>query len=226
MTNTNIFAETFAPHFESWYLPLYPLLNTLYFENLIYKVNDYYQKSETFPAKGNTLKAFRLTKWNDLRVVILGQDPYPNERATGLAFANPISVNSPSPALRNIVKRVEKDCYNGLKLDFDYSLESWAKQGVFLFNTALTVSRVSGSHVEDWKLFTEEILNTINNKKEGIIFMLWGKYAQSYSHLIDKEKHHILEWEHPTAASYQGREWLCPHFLDSNEILKNNPIKW
>ena len=224
-STTNLFAESFAPHFSSWYLPLYPILNTLYFEDLIHNVNRLYQTSKIYPEKGNTLKVFRLTNWNDLKVVILGQDPYPNERATGLAFANPNTVSSPSPALRSIISNVEKQYYDGLKLEFDLTLEKWAKQGVLLFNTALTVSNISGAHVHYWKPFTEAVLKTISDKKQGIIFMLWGKYAQSYESFIDSSKHYILKHEHPTAPHYRGLKWDCSHFKDANSLLEK-PIIW
>jgi len=213
-----LFVESFRDVFGDWFKPLRPLIDTLYFENLILEVNDLYVKSEVFPPKGNVLRAFRLTPYKDVKVVILGQDPYPNERANGLAFANSDQVTSLSPALRKIRQRIEKDFYDGLKLDFDPTLESWAKQGVLLINTALTASRVAGSHVNLWKPFTEEVLEVLSREKEGLYFCLWGKFAQSFAHLIDEDKHTILKHEHPTAANYQGREWLCPHFKEIKDI--------
>jgi uracil-DNA glycosylase len=227
----NAFQQSFVVPFDTWYEPLYDIIKTLYFKDLILTINDLYNnwsKEPVYPNKINVLKVFRECDWNNLKVVILGQDPYPNWRANGLAFAN-VEVASPSPSLKAIWEAVECDVHNGLQIDFDVTLNSWSKQGVMLLNAALTTNRLSGSHTKIWKPFTEEVLRTISDKKEGIIFMLWGKVSQSYEEFIDTNKHIVLKEVHPAFSKRLGIPWPCTHFSQVNEILKKqgkSKIDW
>lgn len=223
------FLPPFEPVFETWFEPLYPILNTLYFRDLIVKLNYKFKVSTIYPKRSEVFKAFRITEFDNLKVVILGQDPYTNGMATGLAFANPEDTFHPNVSLYKIQKAVERDIYNGFKLDFDFTLESWAEQGVLLLNSSLTVGGVAGSHSEWWEPFTRETIKIINDSKQGIIFMLWGNDAQKYSKFIDENKHTVLTFEHPSYAARRDEIWKCKHFSEANEIIKEyggEQIEW
>ena len=181
-----------------------------------------------YPAKENIFKAFRLTPPSELKVVILGLDPYVDkDRATGLSFANfNEDMRSASPSLKIIWNCVEKEIHNGLILDFDFSLESWAKQGVLMLNTSLTVEAgKTGSHLKLWSLFTNDILQFITKEYPETIFILWGKQAEQYEHLCTN----VLKYVHPAYAVYSHTSWNCKNFSEANEILLKQGkqiIKW
>ncbi len=182
-----------------------------------------------YPAQEDIFNAYKYTHFEDVKVVILGQDPYVKENeAHGLAFSSKDGKYTPS--LRKIQEAVENDCYNGLKLDWDNNLIRWAKQGVFLLNTILTVDKgESLSHKDKgWEEFTLETIKQLNNKG-GVIFLLWGANARQYKQHINISNV-VLECEHPVAASYNGRKWenfSC--FSKVNEILalyNEKEIEW
>lgn len=188
-----------------------------------------------FPAQQKMFNAFKYTPFNDVKVVILGQDPYPSlGLADGLAFSSNIPTVCPA-SLRNILKEVEEDIHNGLSLErtSTYSLETWAKQGVLLLNTALTVeANDAGSHVLLWNPFTVNVLNILNEQKEDLIFLLWGKQANFFKIYIDSNKHYILEAAHPSPLAMNAKNNFsgCKHFSKTNliltEKLKKEPINW
>ena len=166
--------------------------------------------------------------------MILGQDPYHDGSATGLAFANRADRRKVSPSLKNIITAVEIDYGNkhevnvkGL-LDVDVSLESWAKQGVLLLNTALTVEQgKAGSHTELWKDFTRMFIEMLSRNKSNLVFVLWGKKAQAYEPYI-RGNQTILKAAHPASESYTGGNsgfYTCGHFNIINETL-DKPIEW
>lgn len=221
--------------FETWFEPLLPILKTLYFRDLASKITNRYLEASSvrflYPKqRGDVFKAFRSTKWDDLKIVILGHEPYPHNGCTGLAFANPLEKeNYPSPALRIILDNVEKTFYNGLNLDKDVTLETWCEQGVLLLNSSLTIGNMSESHERMWRPFTQRVLETISEKKEGIIFMFWGQVPSSFKGWVDSKKHHVLEAEHPLKSFYLNKEWDCNHFEVANSILQDRGdklIKW
>lgn len=209
---------------ESWYNNCKELFNSCYMETLLKFITEEYKKGIVFPEKNNVFKAFKATPFNKVKVVILGQDPYFTDEngipdATGLAFANPMSKLKSNPSLDKIHEVVEQS-YNGLKIDFDVTLESWANQGVLLLNTALTVKKFSvTSHSKAWDKFTCNILKYLNLKTTGLHFCLWGSNAKKYKKYINPKLHFIYEAEHPAYAARQGKKWNCNHFFEINKNI-------
>ena len=225
--------------FGTWYEPLIDILKSKEFGELGKKVMYAYKNSEVFPRKENIFRAFELSDFNKTKVVILGQDPYHDlvklnpitPRATGLAFANTSSLASISPSLNNIHKELESDL-DILNLNFDTTLESWAKQGVLLLNTALTVERANPtSHSEYWQEFTKQVISTIAKVKPDVMFVLWGKHAQSYEEIINENNlaPSIIKSAHPSPFSANKGFFGSKPFTKINtylEAINKNPIKW
>ncbi|MCT7909286.1 uracil-DNA glycosylase [Arcobacter lacus] len=193
-----------------------------YYGKLKEELDKRYKNSIVFPEKQNIFKAFSLTKLDNLKVVILGQDPYHGfGQAQGLSFSTPSNIKNP-PSMMNILKEINDDL--GKKsICEDGDLTSWAKQGVLLLNTILTVeeSKPKSHHNLGWEIFTDNIIKFISDNKKDIIFILWGSPAISKSKLIDKIKHHILTSPHPSPLSSYRGFFGCKHFSKTNEILKS-----
>ena len=183
-------------------------------------------KKITFYPQGDKIfNAFNLTPFNKVKVVILGQDPYhgPNQ-AHGLCFSVPPSVKPP-PSLVNIFKELESD--TGKKRNYhDGNLEHWAKQGVFLLNTTLTVEKSKPLSHQDygWSEFTNQVISLINNELESIVFILWGSFAQSKKQLIDSNKHLILTAPHPSPLSAHRGFFGSKPFSKTNNFLHSKQI--
>ena len=183
-------------------------------------------KKITFYPQGDKIfNAFNLTPFNKVKVVILGQDPYhgPNQ-AHGLCFSVPPSVKPP-PSLVNIFKELESD--TGKKRNYhDGNLEHWAKQGVFLLNTTLTVERSKPLSHQDygWSEFTNQVISLINKELESIVFILWGSFAQSKKQLIDSNKHLILTAPHPSPLSAHRGFFGSKPFSKTNNFLHSKQI--
>ena len=210
-----------------WYNAMLPLLQSSYFQSLREFLNRETKLYRLFPSYEVIFKAFKETPLETVRVVILGQDPYHDGSATGLAFAN--AKISLSPSLRNIMKEVKRDIYNDApNFKFDSSLESWAKQGVLLLNTALSVRyRDAGSHMQSWMPFTNYVLGVLGKQSPNIIYLLWGKHASNFKHMI--KSNYILEAGHPSPLNTSTPFVGCGHFSKVNEILKElneAPIIW
>ena len=178
-----------------------------------------------YPPGKFLFNAFNLTPLDQVKVVILGQDPYhgPNQ-AHGLCFSVPNSIKPP-PSLINIFKELEDDI--GKKIDFtNGNLEHWAKQGVFLLNTTLTVERSRPlSHQKlGWNIFTDKVISTINKSRENIVFILWGSFAQSKKELIDSNKHLILTAPHPSPLSAHRGFFGSKPFSKTNNFLETKQI--
>lgn len=191
-----------------------------YYKTLNEFVDKRYQETTVYPTKENIFKAFSLTPYEELKVVILGQDPYhQKDQAQGLAFSTPHNIKNP-PSLVNILKEVHDDVGDSLCLDGD--LTPWAKQGVLLINTILTVedSTPKSHEKKGWEIFTDNIIKHISQEKKNIIFILWGAPAIKKTKLIDENKHFILTSPHPSPlSSYRGFFGSKP-FSKTNEILK------
>jgi uracil-DNA glycosylase len=215
--------------FGSWYGLLKPISETEYFFELIEFLNYEYNSKKIWPEKKNVFKAFKITPYDKLSIIIIGMDPYPNNKATGLAFSNSDIITNPSPSLKKIIRSIEDDYYQGLNLNFDITLENWAKQGVLLLNTALTVvENKIGSHLDKWSTFTESLLKKISEYNSGIIYVLWGREAQKYKEFIDINNNYIIEGEHPSYSNYQGRLWNFSFKVIDELTMKLNgeKIKW
>ena len=212
----------------NWDYFLKDIFNNVIVYKKMYTILKSYEKNvpRIYPAYEDIFKAFKLCPYEKLSVVILGQDPYHDGSATGLAFANRFTPNSNlSPSLRIIKDNISKVIHKSGDFAFDSTLENWAEQGVLLLNTSLTVE-VSRplSHVHYWETFTELVLRRLSRENENIIYCLWGKYANKYEKFINKESNIILTHTHPAYSLYSGKPWKCDHFSKINEILnkKNN----
>lgn len=191
------------------------------FVKLSHFIRNEYLTKKVFPAQNNIFKAFRLTPFSHIRVVILGQDPYHDDgQACGVCFSVPDGVQVP-PSLKNVYKEIAND--TGASKDVTSgNLESWATQGVFLLNAILTVvAHAPASHKgKGWEEFTDTVIQTISQKHEHVVFMLWGNYARSKKSLIDETKHCILEAPHPSPFSAHSGFFGCKHFSKCNDYLK------
>lgn len=173
-----------------------------------------------FPAKSLIFNAFSHTPFEKVKVVIIGQDPYHGiNQAHGLAFSVQKGVPLP-PSLKNIFKELQSE-YKNYQYPNHGDLSQWANQGVLLLNATLTVeSSDPGSHQNrGWETFTDRVIQILSEKRSGIIFLLWGKYAQAKSKLINKEKHIVLTAAHPSPLSAYNGFFGCNHFIKTNEIL-------
>lgn len=173
-----------------------------------------------YPPLPFIFAAFDKTPFHKVRVVILGQDPYHGPgQAHGLCFSVPLGIGQP-PSLQNIFKELRGDL--GLALPHNGNLEHWTTQGVLLLNATLTVREgMAGSHHhKGWETFTDAVIQRLSDKLDGIIFLLWGKYAQSKESLIDMFKHHVLMAAHPSPLSAYSGFFGCKHFSRVNELLR------
>jgi len=201
-----------------------------YFKNLKEQIDKKYETTTVFPPKDKIFNAFSKSLLKDLKVVILGQDPYHGKgQAQGLAFSTPKEIKNP-PSMVNILKEIRDD----LKKDsscLDGDLTPWAKEGVLLLNTILTVeeSKPKSHHKLGWETFTNNIIKYISDNCKEVVFILWGAPAIAKSKLIDESKHHILTAPHPSPLSSYRGFFGCKHFSKTNEILKSlgkKPINW
>lgn len=183
-----------------------------------------------YPKNSDIFNAFKKTPFDDLKVLILGQDPYHGaNQAHGLSFSVQKGINPP-PSLKNIYKELVTDI-PGFSIPTHGELTEWAEQGVMLLNATLTVRASSpGSHQKKgWEIFTDTVIKTISDQKEGVVFLLWGKFAQAKAELIDENKHHILKAAHPSPYSADSGFFGCKHFSKTNAILEKEgkkPIDW
>jgi uracil-DNA glycosylase len=210
----------------SWQIVLSDEIVKPYFQDLIQAVDQEYQKSTCFPPKDLIFSAFNNCSLENLKVVIIGQDPYHGEgEANGLCFSVNDSVKIP-PSLRNIFREMNTDL-DSIFFPTTGNLESWAKQGVLLLNASLTVRKDnpnSHKHLK-WNLFTDAVIQKISEEKENVVFMLWGSFAQKKGAKIDRNKHLVLESGHPSPMSANQGKWFGnKHFSQANKYLKNHNL--
>lgn len=211
-----------------------------YFKEIEKKIENAYATQTVYPNRENIFRALLLTPYSQVKVCILGQDPYHSVGqltdnqgnlqpiAQGLAFSVPVGEKIP-PSLRNIYAEIQSEL--GKTAPLHGNLEHWAKQGVLLLNTALTVqANMAGSHrCFGWSTFTNQIIATINQKQTPVVFLLWGKDAQDKKQLITNPNHLILQAPHPSPLSAYRGFFGCGHFAKTNEFLVANdltPIDW
>ena len=219
---------------QEWLELLSSHLEQQQFINLTSKIKQEYLAGEKiYPQPGKIFNALNLTPPSEVKVVILGQDPYHGPgQAMGLSFSVPVSVKNP-PSLKNIFKELENELghKSQAELKFNGDLTSWAEQGVLLLNSVLTVKAGKpGSHSgRGWEQFTDAIISELSNNYRGIIFMLWGNYAKQKLSLIDIDKHTVLTAPHPSPFSAHSGFFGCNHFISANQQLKlsdKTEIKW
>ncbi len=203
---------------ESWKAPLQDEFSKPYFTNLVDFVKSEYQTKTIYPPGSLIFNAFEKCGFDDVKVVILGQDPYHGAgQANGLCFGVADGVAIP-PSLRNIFKEINEDL--GKPIPKSGNLERWATQGVFMLNAVLTVEEAKpASHQKQgWETFTDVVIKKISENCNNVVFMLWGKYAHDKGAVIDTSKHLVLKAPHPSplAKGYNG----CKHFSQANDYLK------
>ncbi|ELO1813903.1 uracil-DNA glycosylase [Vibrio fluvialis] len=183
-----------------------------------------------FPPAKDVFNAFRFTEFNQVKVVILGQDPYhgPNQ-AHGLCFSVQPGIKTP-PSLVNMYKELAQDI-PGFQVPNHGYLKSWAEQGVLLLNTVLTVEQGQAhSHANTgWETFTDRVIDALNQNGQGIVFLLWGSHAQKKGRMIDRQRHHVLMAPHPSPLSAHRGFLGCRHFSQTNQLLEQQgkvPINW
>ena len=214
---------------QSWKEALAGEFGKPYFESLVRFLHAEKAAGATiFPPGSQIFRAFDLTPVKNVKVVILGQDPYHGPgQAHGLSFSVPHGVPAP-PSLKNIFKEIETDL--GVRMSGCPNLEKWASQGVLLLNAVLTVrSGEAASHSKiGWEQFTDAVIKYVSDNCEGVVFMLWGNFARTKSALIDHSRHHVLEAAHPSPLA-RGAFFGCRHFSRANEALISSgrtPIDW
>jgi len=209
----------------SWKEMLIEEFNQPYFLSLKEFLVEEKKKYTVYPPGKFIFNAFNLTPFDDVRVVILGQDPYHGSgQAHGLCFSVPDGV-PPPPSLVNIFKEIKSDL--GIRAPQHGNLEKWAQQGVLLINATLTVrANQAGSHQnKGWEKFTDRVIQDLSDKKDNLVFLLWGNYALAKAAIIDGSKHHILKAPHPSPLSASRGFFGCRHFSRTNEILRQNGLK-
>ena len=214
---------------QSWKEALAGEFGKPYFAELVnFLRNEKAAGKVIYPPGSQIFRAFDLTPVQNVKVVILGQDPYHGPgQAHGLSFSVPSGVPAP-PSLKNIFKEIETDL--GVRLSGHPNLESWARQGVLLLNAVLTVRAAeAASHSRiGWQEFTDAVIKYISDNCEGVVFMLWGNFARGKSELIDHSRHCVLEAAHPSPLA-RGAFFGCRHFSQANNYLlstSRTPINW
>lgn len=213
--------EKIDPQIEpGWKEVLQPEFEADYFLRLKEFLVTEKRSNTVFPPGPKIFSAFNFTPFEEVKVVILGQDPYHGPgQAHGLCFSVPAGVDKP-PSLVNIFKELKLDM--GIPVPNHGNLEKWARQGVLLLNATLTVrANQAGSHQNrGWETFTDAVIRTLSDRKKGIIFILWGNYAQAKQSLIDSSKHYILKSVHPSPLSASRGFFGCHHFSETNRLLE------
>lgn len=202
-----------------------------YFQHILQQIKQAREEGKVvYPPNAEVFSAFQLTEFEQVKVVILGQDPYhgPNQ-AHGLAFSVKPQV-PPPPSLMNMYKELQQDI-NGFQIPNHGYLVSWATQGVLLLNTVLTVEQGKAhSHANfGWEIFTDRVIAALNEQRKNIVFLLWGSHAQKKGQFIDRQKHCVLTAPHPSPLSAHRGFFGCGHFSKTNQYLKQqslSPIQW
>ena len=214
----------------SWKKVLHSEFTKSYFENIVaFLKTEKAQEKTIYPPGSLIFNAFDKTPFDDLKVVLIGQDPYHGKgQAMGLSFSVPKGVRPP-PSLINIFKELHDDV--GISLPTTGDLTPWATQGVLLLNAALTVRAAEpNSHSKiGWHQFTDSVIKKVSDEKEGVVFLLWGSFAHQKQELIDQTKHHVLKAAHPSPYSADKGFFGCKHFSKTNDFLvqqKQQPIDW
>ena len=206
---------------ESWKKYLLEEFNTPVFQSLKSYLQEEKRKFRIYPPGSQIFSAFNKTPFEKVKVVILGQDPYHGRgQAHGLCFSVPHGI-TPPPSLLNIFKEIRDDL--GIRLPEHGNLESWAGQGVFLLNATLTVREgQAGSHQnKGWEVFTDAVIRILSDNSEGLVFLLWGRFAQAKETLIDQDRHLVLKAAHPSPFSADSGFYGCKHFSRTNQYLES-----
>ena len=210
---------------ESWKEQLFAEFQSDYFIKLKTFLIEERNKYIIYPPSQRIFAAFNYTPFNKVRAIIIGQDPYHGPgQANGLCFSVNTGISQP-PSLQNIFKELKDDL--GIPIPKNGNLEPWAKQGVLLLNATLTArANMAGSHQKHgWEEFTDAAIRILSEKRKGLVFILWGKFAQAKEALINQTKHHILKAAHPSPFSAHSGFFGCRHFSKTNELLRKDGLE-
>ncbi|MDP4203732.1 MAG: uracil-DNA glycosylase [Bacteroidota bacterium] len=210
---------------DSWKQKLAPEFDKPYFEELTHFVKNEYTNGRVYPPAKLIFNAFDLCPFDNVKVVIIGQDPYHGPgQAHGLCFSVPEGIDFP-PSLVNIFKEINDDLH--VEIPQSGNLERWAKQGVLLLNATLTVkAHQAGSHQnKGWEQFTDAAIRVLNEEKEHLVFLLWGSYAQRKGEFIDRKRHLVLQSPHPSPLSAYRGFFGNGHFSKANSYLAENGLE-
>ncbi len=217
--------------FSSWQQILKSEIEKDYFKDLILNVENKYEKEICYPPKNLIFEAFNQCSFDDLKVVIIGQDPYHGKgEANGLSFSVNDDIKIP-PSLKNIFKEINNDL-DTIFMPTSGNLQCWAQQGILLLNATLTVAEnQAGSHQKiGWETFTDAVIKNISDNKNQVVFLLWGNFAIKKGKNIDRNKHLVLESGHPSPLSANQGKWFGnKHFSKTNTFLKSiskTEINW
>ena len=214
---------------DSWYYELDEEFKKKYWIELSAKIKNSYKNKTIFPKPSQLFNAFNSTHLNNVKVVIIGQDPYHGQgQANGLSFSVNEGITIP-PSLLNIFKELNSDL--NIPISNNGNLQSWANQGVLLLNTILTVEKDNANSHKDfgWEIFTKKVIEVISLKLENIVFVLWGKQANYINDIIDSSKHHIISSVHPSPLSAHRGFFGSKPFSKTNKFLISkgiSPIDW
>ena len=214
---------------NDWDLVLKDEIDKDYFQKLLSFIKEEYKNKTIYPKQTEIFKAFRNTSYKDTKVVILGQDPYHGENeAEGLSFSVKVGIRKP-PSLQNIFKELHDDL--GCSIPDSGSLVKWSEEGVLLLNTVLTVEKDKAASHKDigWEIFTDSVIKKLNEKKEPIVFILWGSFARNKKNLITNKIHYIIESPHPSPFSAYTGFFGSKPFSKTNKFLESKglkPIDW
>ena len=212
---------------NDWLDAVKPEFSKEYYKDLFCFVKDEYSKCVVYPPADDIFNAFHFTPLSKVKVLILGQDPYHNvHQAHGLSFSVPQDQREIPPSLQNIYKELHNDL--GCDIPDNGYLKKWADQGVLLLNTVLTVrAHQAGSHQnKGWETFTDAVIKIISEKKENLVFFLWGSYAQRKGAFINTQRHLVLKSVHPSPLSANRGGWFGNHqFSQANAYLKSHGLK-
>lgn len=215
---------------KNWFEKLRSVFESDKYQELEKWLNKEYEEKTIYPAPENVFNALNLVKFDDVKVVIIGQDPYHNpNQAHGLSFSVEKDISIP-PSLQNIYKELHNDI--GCYIPNNGNLTKWAKQGVLMLNSVLTVEKNKpNSHKgKGWEIVTGRIVELLNEREDPVIFLLWGGNAKAIGKNINRQKHYVLESAHPSPMSANQGGWFgCKHFSKTNQILANinkTPIDW
>ena len=209
---------------NNWDLVLKREFESDYYKKIEEFIESEYAKKTVYPPKEDIFNAFKYTPPENVKVVILGQDPYHEKgQAHGLAFSTPEGRTIPR-SLKNIFKEIQNEY--GYEIPDSGCLESWAHQGVFLLNTVLTVREGEANSHSDcgWQTFTDNVIKTLNSQNQPIVFLLWGKQAEKKKEFLDNPKHQVLITSHPSPFSARRGFFGSNHFKSANEFLRKNNL--
>jgi uracil-DNA glycosylase len=227
MTQSNFLRNIKLP--ACWKVHLATLLSSESMNELYAFLSQELKQKQVFPPVSLWFNALNKTKFDDVKIVILGQDPYHGEgQAHGLSFSVKRGV-TPPPSLKNMYKELSDDV--GFKAPIHGCLEEWAEQGVLLLNSVLTVenSRPASHKGRGWEEFTDGVIKELSDQREGLVFLLWGAYAQKKGAVIDESKHLVLKSPHPSPFSARTGFFGCRHFSKANAYLESHgktPVNW